>query len=102
MRLIRLIKINLIWMFKYRCNIPDGVWFAGEYIPQGMPVYIANQRLHLLRVCRPNEHTHPFGIALTDDGLSVLEKGHFKMTHNFNPAYYDVCIDVAMHGFEDE
>lgn len=93
--MLRLIRINLLWLLKYHCKFPPNVWFAGEYIEKGSPVYIANKRLHLLRVCKASEIGTAYGLFL-DDGESVLTKGHFDMTHNFNPAHYDVMISSEL------
>lgn len=75
-----LFKFNLLWLFKYRCKIPPGVWFAIEHIENGTPVYIVNDRLHLLRSCLPDmpEQVVYGLVSNSETGLRVITQGHFE------------------------
>jgi hypothetical protein len=44
-----LVKLNMLWLFKYRCRIPEGVIFSWEELTQGSIVGYTNKRLHIVR-----------------------------------------------------
>jgi hypothetical protein len=93
-RILKLAKINLLWIFKYRCKMPPGVFYSAEDIEFGEPVYISNDRLHLVRRCKASKVNplHPYGIALVEPPIiRIITEGHYVDTfapHNADNIYY--------------
>jgi hypothetical protein len=66
------IKVNLLWLFKYRCRIPAGVYFFEDAVLKGSVLYIANKRLHIAKAALESKPTgKPIGIALADNWVAI-------------------------------
>ena len=77
--ILRLLKFNLLWLFKYRRNIPSTVWFAGEDIEIGSAVYVANWRLHIVKACKADEVIKSKQRLITTSPIKAARPSYFAV-----------------------
>jgi hypothetical protein len=74
-RILWLVKLNILWLFKYRCRIPEGLIVSYEPLRHGDMVGYTNRRLHIVHKVNRGKYITVYDFIINDpDPIEGLDE----------------------------